>query len=444
MKDITEYLNEDYRDAALYILYRNTASYIDGLKNAARKVVYVVKKEHLKDTPVKVSAMASKIVDKADYLHADTAAASTVVTMNQSFCGKNNLPVMEAIGNFGTRFIPEPSAARYIFTRPQQAYFDLIYRKEDDVNCTLQEFEGEPIEPMFYVPTLPMILVNGTDGVGVGFSSSIFPRSVSNMIKAVRASLEGKRLRNEWFKPYWNGFTGTVENVDGSWIVSGICTINGKKALIEELPIGESLDSYIKKLKKLKADGKIQRYNDYSEDDHFKFEVWLSDEESQKDEEWIKRDLGLVTSMTEVLTVFDENNAPLEPENVIQIYNMYYKIKIKYLKLRIKSEIARLTEEEKLLHETYKFIKEVIKGTIDVRLKKAEVEKVLKQKKYTYIDRLLALPIYSLTEDKAKEIEKKWKAILAELEAMKNTTPEQIWSKDLDELEAVLKKEGKL
>lgn len=347
MKDITEYLNEDYRDAALYILYRNTASYIDGLKNAARKVVYVVKKEHLKDTPVKVSAMASKIVDKAAYLHADTAAASTVVTMNQSFCGKNNLPVMEAIGNFGTRFIPEPSAARYIFTRPQQAYFDLIYRKEDDVNCTLQEFEGEPIEPMFYVPTLPMILVNGTDGVGVGFSSSIFPRSVSNMIKAVRASLEGKRLRNEWFKPYWNGFTGTVENVDGSWIVSGICTINGKKALIEELPIGESLDSYIKKLKKLKADGKIQRYNDYSEDDHFKFEVWLSDEESQKDEEWIKRDLGLVTSMTEVLTVFDENNAPLEPENVIQIYNMYYKIKIKYLKLRIKSEIARLTEEDR-------------------------------------------------------------------------------------------------
>lgn len=444
MIDITEYLNKDYSEAALYMNFRNTASYIDGLKNAARKTVFVVKKEHIGNEPIKVSAMGSKVVDKAEYLHGDTGIQSTIVTMNQAFTGKNNLPVMEAVGNFGTRFIPEASAARYIFTRPQK-YFNLIYRPEDDCNLTGQEFEGKEIEPIFYVPTLPMILVNGTEGIGVGFASTIYPRSIENMIKAIKAKIEGKNLKNDWFIPNWNGFIGKVYNKVDSWVVEGCCEFNNKKVHITELPITENLVSYTKKILKVaKEKNYIQRFNDYSENDKFEFDVWLTDEEAKKSQEQIKKDLGLVTSMSEVFTCIDENNAIKEYKNAKDIFNDYYKIKIKYLKLRIKSEITHLEKDKNEWAEIYKFINEVIKGTIDLKLKKAEVEKNLKEKGYTIIDKLLAMPLYSITKDKAAEIKQKLQDLKDQVDVMKNETPESMWIKDLNELEKELKKEGKL
>lgn len=112
------------------------------------------------------------------------------------------------------------------------------------------------------------------------------------------------------------------------------------------------------------------------------------------------------------------------------------------MKLRIKSEIARLLKEESDLKEIYDFIQEVIKGTVVLKgKKKAEVEAILKTKGYTIIDKLVSLPLYSITTDKAKEIEKRWKDKIAEREAMEKETPENYWLNDLKELEEALKKE---
>lgn len=439
--DITEFLNTQYNDAALYILYRATASYVDGLKMTARKIVYTTKKCNIK-SPIKVTAYSSKIVDEAEYLHGETGAQGTIVTMAAKYCGANNLPILEGVGSFGTRFSPTASAPRYIFAKPSD-YFNFLFRKEEEPNLIYQEFEGKEIEPVFYVPTLPLILLNGTEGIGVGFSSDIYPRSLENIFKITRAAITGKNLKKEWFNPHWEGFKGTVDKVEDSWMVRGIARLEGKKLFIDELPISWDLNSYLKKLQKLKEEGKVLKFNDFSEDDNFKFEVWLTDMELTKTEEQIWKDLGLSKSMTETLTCMDENNMVREYTDVRSIFNDYYKIKIKYLKLRIKSEIARLKKEENDLNETFRFIQEVIKGTIVLKdKKKSEAEAELKKKGYTIIDKLLAMPLYSITIDKAKEIEKKWKDKIKEREAMEQETPESVWIKDLDELEAELKKEG--
>ena len=433
---ISKFLNENYMEAALYILYRSTASYIDGLKNSSRKVVYTVKKSNIK-TQMKVSALGSRVVDEAQYLHGDSING-VVVTLAKNYCGENNLPLLEAIGAFGTRFSPTPAASRYIFTKPTE-YFDLLFRKEDEVNLISQEFEGDTIEPVFYVPTLPLLFLNGTSGIGVGFSSDIFPRSIDNVIKITRAAIEGKNLKNEWFVPGWQGFRGTVENVEGSWIVKGLAKLEGRKLCIDELPISWNLKKYQKLLQKLKEEGKIIKYLDYSEDDIFKFEVWLTDDELKRSQDVIWKDLGLVETMTENLTCMDEKNSVREYKSVKDIFKDFYAIKIKYLKLRIKSEIARLSEEENALNETYRFIQEVIKGTIVLKdKKKAEDEAELKKKGYTIIEKLLNMPLYSITIDKANELQKKWKNKIQELEVMKAATPEKLWSQDIDELEAKL------
>lgn len=436
---ITDFLNNNYSDSALYINFRAMPSYIDGLKNSGRKCLYTIKKKNPK-TEIKVSNFAGSIIDESNYLHGNTSMEGTIVTLSQNYCGSNNIPILEGVGSFGTRFCPEPAAPRYIFVKPMP-YLDELFKKEDEVNLIEQEFEGDKIEPMYYVPTLPMLLVNGSTGIGVGFASTVLSRSTANMIKAIKAKLDGKKLSKDLFVPHWNGFTGQIKLLEGNkWEIRGLATIEDKKVTITELPISFSLIKYVDELKKLKEKGLILKYIDFSDDDKFKFEVTLSPEEAKKDQEQIFKDLKLIDTISENLVCIDENNAIKEYESAVDIFNDYFKIKVKYLEKRIKSEVKRLSDEELALKETVKFIKEVIKGTINLKLKKSEVEKVLKEKKYVNIEKLLAMPLYSITEDKAKELEKKWKDKIAELEKMKVETPENLWKNDISELESKLKK----
>lgn len=444
--DITKFLDENYKDAALYILYRQTASYVDGLKNAARKAVFTVKKTGLK-SQLKVTAFGSEVIKEAEYLHGEVSIQGTTVTMAADFCGANNLPILRGIGSFGTRFVPVASAPRYIFVRPPE-YFDLLFKKADDVNLVEQNFEGKKIDPVFYVPTLPVILLNGTEGIGVGFASDILPRSIENVIKLTRAAIKKEKLKDEWFVPNFHGFTGEVKkglNKKGepTWYVTGRASRVGKKVTIEEIPMTYDLAGYRNYLYSCRDKDIITKFYDFSEDDNFKFEVILDEDEAKKKDEEIWDDLGLVTTMPENLNCIDENNVIREYNDIKDIFRDYFNIKIKYLKLRIKSEVVRLKKEESDLKETYDFIQEVIKGTVVLKnKKKADVEAELKKKGYTIIERLVAMPLYSITADKAKEIEKRWKDKVKERQAMEKEEPENFWLRDIDELEAELKKEG--
>lgn len=449
---ISIFLNNDYSDSALYLNYRSTPSYIDGLKNSGRKCLYTVKRRNPK-SEVKVANFAGAIVEESNYLHGNTSMEGTIVTLSQSFCGANNLPILEGIGNFGTRFIPVASASRYIFIR-QTNYIDSLFKKEDDINLENQMFEGDNIEPVFYTPTLPLLLVNGSVGIGVGFASKILSRSLKNVFEMIRNKLDKKPLKKDLFIPSWNGFKGEVKLVDtNKWEIRGVAEISGNTVKITEVPISWTLQDFTQHLKSLRDQPsdekkkknwvkKVDRYIDYSENDQFLFEVKLSPTESLKSKEEIFVDLGLVETITENLTCIDEHNAIREFNSPQGIFEDYYRVKTSYLKKRISSEIKRLEVELSYYDELYRFIMEVIKGTINIKLKKAEVENSMKDKNYKNIDRLISIPLYSLTKDKAEEAKKKVDDKKKELDDMKKETPESVWKKDLDELESILKKDG--
>ena len=436
--NISDFLNNQYADSALYMNFRNTPSFIDGLKNSSRKVVHTIKKTNQK-AQLKVSALASKIIDLDAYLHADSSAQGAIVTMAQNYCGANELPALEGVGAFGTRHTPYAAAPRYIYVKPAK-YFDFLFKKEDDANLIEQDFEGGKIEPMFYVPTLPLLLVNGSVGIGVGFASTVFSRSVDNIIKLIKDYLNGKELDEKLLYPSWHGFKGIVKDLgNNKWEIKGIANINGKKVRIEELPISWNLMSYLDFLKKLKEKGIIEKFIDYSENDNFTFDIILTEDESKKDENKILIDLGLIETLTENLVTIDENNAIKEYNSTKEIFEDYCKIKDIYFQKRIISETKRLENEERFLNEIYKFINAVINDEIKLKsLKKKELEDLLKKQGYINIEKLIGIPIYSITEDKALEIKERWENKIKELEAMKKETSANLWLKDLEELEKCL------
>lgn len=439
-KTITQFLEEDFSPAALYLNYRTTPSLIDGLKNSHRKIIYTLRKKNIK-TRQKVSQFASLVAAETDYLHGEVSLAGAITSLGQNYSGTNNLPLLVADGNFGTRFSHEASATRYIYTYPQK-YFDNVFRKEDDCNLITQIFEGEEIEPRFFVPAVPLILINGCTGIGVGFASKILCRSTENMIKAIRCKLQNQRLPEKLFFPAWNNFNGTIVSLGPcKWQVVGSATITGKRVNITELPVSYDLMGYITVLKKLKEKGVITKFTDSSEDDKFQFEVILSPEEITKSTDEILSDLKLVVTYSESLTCLDENNAICEFNSVKEIFERYYAIRMEYLEKRLKSEIARLTQEASDAEEVMKFIQEVIKGTINLKDKRANVEKCLKDKGYTLIEKLLSMPLHSITDERAAEIKNKYEAKVKELEEMKKQTPTSLWMKDLDDLEKAIKDE---
>lgn len=444
---ISNFLNDVYSESALYIAYRAIPSYIDGLKNSGRKCLYTVKKRNPKQE-VKVSNFAGAVIDESGYIHGNTSMEGVIVTLSQEFSGSNNIPILDGVGAFGTRFVNDSAAPRYIFIK-QKDYMSSIFKDADESNLIVQEFEGDKVEPMFYVPTIPMILANDSTGVGIGFASRILARSPKNIFTMVRNKIGKKELSDKLFVPYWRNFKGEIKSVEGNplkWEIYGKIEINEKdkrKVTITELPITCQLQEYTQFLKGLKEKGEIDKFIDFSEDDNFKFEVKLSISNMNLSKDEIIKLLGLVVPITENFTCIGENNDIREFTSAKEVFNSYYKIKISFLKKRITSEIKRLTEEHKYLSELYNFITDVIKGTIKINnVKRADVENKMKELGYKNIEKLISIPAYSFTKEKADEAKNKLQVKKEELDAMKNETPESLWLKDLDELETKLKKEG--
>ncbi len=169
---ISTFFENDYVDQASYDNLRKIASLVDGQKNSSRKIIYTILEKNIKDE-IKVSQLGSKVAEFAEYLHGNLDGV--IVNLAQNFPGTNNIPLLTREGNFGTRFAQEASASRYIYTYGSKEFFQL-FNKNDNAILVKQYFEGEQIEPMFYLPTLPLLLINGSEGVSSGFAQKILSR----------------------------------------------------------------------------------------------------------------------------------------------------------------------------------------------------------------------------------------------------------------------------
>ena len=178
-KTISEFLSQEYKEFSLYTIEnRAIPSVIDGFKPTHRKIIHVSNSiwKTGNEKPLKVFQLAGKVASDAFYHHGNSSLESAIITSAQSF--KNNLPLLEEIGQFGSLRSPEPAAARYIGTKLHNN-FKLLYK--DSELLTFREEEGEFIEPHFFLPIIPTVLVNGSSGIAVGFSSNILNRNMKSL-----------------------------------------------------------------------------------------------------------------------------------------------------------------------------------------------------------------------------------------------------------------------
>jgi DNA topoisomerase-2 len=424
------------------------SSYIDGEKPSARKIVHTVRKNNI-TKPAKVSNLSSTVSIETEYLHGQVSLEGVCVGLAQNFVGTNNINLIHPDGSFGNRSITEAAASRYIFTY-KEPIMDLIFRKEDDSVLIRQEFEGSVIEPRFFVPIVPMLLINGSEGIGNGFAQKILPRDIRAILPEIESYLKKGKFKSEFISVYYKGFLGTVERVikkDGvvAQEIFGKFEKSGRASvLITELPIGYDLAGYIKELDELEEDKVIKSYTDKAKDlDSFCIEVKVYEEFFNLELTAQYDKLKLVKRVVENWTCMGRDNIIEEFKSEMEVLKAYCDIRIEFYELRRMKMVTDLRQRAKVLQNRFCFVQSIIEGEIPIHNRpKADIIEDLANCDYMLVDGsyqyLIGMPIHSMTSTTMDELQKEIDEIAGKIDELESTTPHKLWLMDLKQLVAKL------
>ena len=242
---------------------RSIPNIMDGFKPSQRKVYFGSILENIYNEEIRVSELAGSISKKTKYHHGEKSMTDTIINMAQNYVGSNNLNLLLPIGQYGSRLCggQDHASPRYINTRLNELG-KKIFIEEDNYILQQNIEDNQKIEPVFYAPIIPMILVNGTAGIGTGFSSNIEPcdpRDIYNNIKRIIAGGKPKSM-----KPWYRHFKGTVDKIDTNKFISRAkyVIIDDNTIHITDLPIGVWTDNYKHFLDNLINEGSAQKKKD--------------------------------------------------------------------------------------------------------------------------------------------------------------------------------------
>lgn len=247
----SEFINKEYILFSVYDNVRSIPHIMDGFKPSQRKVLFGCLKRKLKGE-VKVAQLTGYVAEHSAYHHGEQSLQGTIVAMASNYCGSNNINLLTPSGQFGTRRMggKDAASARYIFTK-LEAVTRTIFHPDDDQLLNYLKDDGNLIEPEYYVPVIPMLLVNGADGIGSGWSSNVPNFNPRDIIENIR-----RMIRNEDIVPmvpFYYGFTGEIEPAGaGKYNVRGrIERVDDETLLITELPVKKWTQDYKEMLEKM-------------------------------------------------------------------------------------------------------------------------------------------------------------------------------------------------
>lgn len=443
-KSITEFLSTDYKDFAMYVVEsRAIPSVIDGLKPTQRKILHgssTIWKDG-SEKPLKVFQLAGKVASDCFYHHGNTSLENAIITMAQGF--KNNMPLLEEIGQFGSLRSPEPGASRYIGTKLTQNY-RLLYK--DSELLEFKEEEGQTIEPKYFLPIIPTVLINGSSGIAVGFASNILNRKPQDVITACESVIKGKKIEDvKPFNNFFDGeFTQDTENPK-KWTVKGkLQILNTSTVRVTELPLSMTYEKYESILDSLADSKTIVSYDDNSKgtiDYTIKF---TRESLANLTEEKLIKLLKLEESMTEIFTTLDEYGKLKIFDCSKDIIKYFVDFRMNFYFKRREFLLGKLGKELKLLSNRARFISYILEDKLNIKnqpkqsiindLEKNEFDKVDDS-----FDYLLRMPLWSLTMELYDKIKLDLVQKQNEIEKLNKVEPKDMYLTDLSELKKKLK-----
>ncbi|KAJ3755485.1 DNA topoisomerase II [Lentinula raphanica] len=450
---------------------RSIPSIADGLKPGQRKVIWACFKRNLKKE-IKVVQLVGYVSEHAAYHHGDMSLTQTIVALAQDFVGSNNLNLLCPSGQFGTRDQggKDHASGRYINTLPMPIARS-IFHSDDDALLNAQFEDNSQIEPEFYMPVVPMVLINGAEGIGTGWSTNIPGYNPVDIVTNIRRLMNGEELLT--MHPWWRGFKGEIKQIaKNKYDVSGVVTkIDDTTVEITELPIHKWTQGFKAELEAMmvadKGEGSVKNYQEHHANENVHFVIQMDAKELVKAEEkGLLEYFKLVSKVsTSNMICFDLDGKIRRYESPEAILEEFYPARLSYYQKRkdhLSGEMSKILDR---LNSQARFIQMIVDKKLVVSARKkvdiiadlkthkflpfpkkakanasndegegdddAEAEEGGKESNSDY-DYLLNMPIYSLTKEKIEKLRKQAADQEAEIMTLLQKSPKDLWNADLD------------
>jgi len=418
---------------------RAIPSLVDGFKESQRKVFFGVVHKKLKKS-MDLERLAGSVKETTGYHHGGTSLQEAIIKMAQGYVGSNNIPLLETDGQFGSRLRggEDHAAPRYISTKLEKVA-ESIFSSMDEPILDYRMEDNISVEPTFFVPIIPMILVNGADGIGSGFSTKAPCYNPVDLIRWIKTWLKKREDINKLdkLKPYYRGYTGEITLKGSKWKSYGkLEKIPNRKNWwrVTELPIGVWTVNFKLFLEKLISEKKkkntVMEFKEYNTENTVNFEFKCSNDfiPDMKNLNILTKERGLTN-----MWFIDETGYPCKFETPEEVLHKFCPIRLKYYQKRKEYYISIWNTDLVKADNRYKFIQKVMKKEIDLYKDDDELEKVLEQfeKVDDSHDYLLNIQMRSMTKKRLTSLEEEIESIKNNIEKMTNSKVEDIWIDDL-------------
>ncbi len=437
------------------IVYHCTAvtralpSFVDGLKESQRKILYGCFLKNLKK-PGKVDQLAGFIAERTGYRHGGVSLQETIVKMAQGFVGSNNLPLLQNSGQFGSRAQggADAAAARYIYTAPERIT-RFLYRIEDDAILPRVVEDGVEVEPVFYAPIIPVVLVNGARGIASGFSTLIPAYNPLDLVAWIRKWIKSpaREVRHATkLVPWYRGFTGTVSLCsDGrAWTSAGTLGFEKDNAWhVRELPVGlwtGKFKEYLEGMASTKRKNLVTSISTYNTPNtvHFKFRAakhFIPSINHAHNLNVLQQKHSLKN-----MTAIDEKGVPVTFESAEVLLYRFCSFRLPFYEKRRQFLLRRLQREQHIAVNKVQYIRAIIEHQLDMAQETGPLEKsfaalglVRIEDSYAY---LLNIPTsHVMSKARADDLESKATALAQEVTLIQASSPELLWLADLTDFE---------
>ena len=430
---VTDFIRRDLANFSVEDIKRSIPHVADGLKPSQRKVIYAcIKKGLVQD--MKVAQLAGYVAEQTAYHHGEASLQGTIINLAQNFVGSNNLNLLEPSGQFGTRLAggKDAASARYIFTRLASQ----TRRIFDTLDAPVLKYvvdDGQKVEPEFYAPVVPMILVNGAEGIGTGFSCYIPPYDLSIIKHNIQCALD--QVAMVPMVPHFKGFKGKISKTkEHTWVLEGVVERQGTQLHVTELPPGKWIQDFKEHLEDLVEKGKIQKYENHSTETAPDFRIWG---DSFTNENTLK-ELGLTKTIhTSNMYLIGPNGAVKKYASPEEILVDYIEIRLGLYKKRKAWLLKQFDSEIEWLSDKARFIDGVIRGTLkvmNVPLARIQLQLSEAQFKDEIWEKLLDIKTYQYVAEEVAKLHEMVVKKRSDRDALKATSVTQLWKNNLSEL----------